>query len=139
MAKAEYDCLNCVGICCAIYEEVPLTRRDIVRLARHFLLDEESAMRRFTKLWKGVRILRRRRDQLLGETCMFLDPQRRICGIYEARPRVCREWPVHGDGGCVYYDLLQFERRQQNDATVIPLIQIKSLREVLGKNRRMKV
>jgi hypothetical protein len=30
---------------------------------------------------------------------------------------------------CAYYDVLQFERRQQNDETVIPLVQI-TFREV---------
>lgn len=138
MANTEYDCLNCIGICCSVYDEVPVTRRDILRLARHFLLNEAQATRRFTKLKKGGRILKRKPDHLLGETCLFLDPQKRICGIYEARPLVCREWPVHGDGGCVYYDLLQFERRQQDDATIVTLIQIKPLREVLRSNRRMK-
>ncbi|HEX8423393.1 MAG TPA: YkgJ family cysteine cluster protein [Pyrinomonadaceae bacterium] len=138
MANTEYDCLNCIGICCSVYDEVPVTRRDINRLARHFLLTTEQTARRFTRSKKGVRILKRKPDHLLGETCMFLDPQKRVCGIYEARPLVCREWPVHGDGGCVYYDLLQFERRQQDDATIVTLIQIKPLKEVLRNNRRMK-
>jgi hypothetical protein len=138
MANTEYDCLNCIGICCSVYDEVPVSRRDILRLARHFLLDEAQATRRFTRLKKGGRILKRKPDHLLGETCMFLDPQKRVCGIYEARPLVCREWPVHGDGGCVYYDLLQFERKQQSDETIVPLIQIKPLSEVLRANRRMK-
>jgi Fe-S-cluster containining protein len=138
MANARYDCLNCIGICCSVYDQVPVTRRDIARLARHFLLTGEQATRRFTRLKKGVRILKRKPDHLLSETCMFLDPQKRVCGIYEARPQVCREWPVHGDGGCVYYDLLQFERRQQSDETIVPLIQIMPLRDVLRNNRRMK-
>lgn len=138
MANTGYDCLNCIGICCSVYDEVPVKRRDIARLARHFLRTEEQAARRFTRLKKGERILKRKPDHMLGETCMFLDPQKRVCGIYEARPLVCREWPVHGDGGCVYYDLLQFERRQQDDATIVTLIQIKPLREVLRNNRRTK-
>lgn len=138
MAKDEYDCLNCVGLCCSVYDQVPVTRRDILRLARRFLLSEEGAMRRFTKMSSGGRVLRRKRDPLLGQTCMFHDLQKRVCGVYEARPQVCREWPVHGDGGCVYYDLLQFERRQQSDETIVPLIQIRPLKDVLRNNRRMK-
>jgi Fe-S-cluster containining protein len=138
MAKTEYDCLNCIGICCSVYDHVPVTRRDILRLARHFLVGEEEAVRRFTKLSSSGRILRRKRDPLLGQTCIFHDLEKRVCGIYAARPAVCREWPVHGDGGCVYYDLLQFERRQQSDETMVPLIQIKPLADVLRTNRRMK-
>jgi Fe-S-cluster containining protein len=115
-----------------------VTRRDVRRLARRFLVSEEEAARRFTKMSSGGRILRRKRDPVLGQTCMFHDLEKRVCGIYESRPAVCREWPVHGDGGCVYYDLLQFERRQQGDETVVPLIQIKPLADVLRTNRRMK-
>ena len=138
MAKAEYDCLNCIGTCWSVYDHVPVTRRDILRLARHFLLSEEEATRRFTKMSSGGRVLRRKRDPLLGQTCMFLDLQKRVCGIYDARPQVCREWPVHGDGGCVYYDLLQFERTQQGDETIVPLIQIRPLKDVLRNNQRMR-
>ncbi|HLL71332.1 MAG TPA: YkgJ family cysteine cluster protein [Pyrinomonadaceae bacterium] len=137
MAKAEYDCLKCIGTCCSVYDQVPVTRRDVLRLARHFLLSEEEATRRFTKMSTSGRILRRKRDPLLGRTCMFHDLQKRVCGIYEARPQVCREWPAHGDG-CVYYDLLQFERKQQGDETIVPLIQIRPLKDVLRNNRRMK-
>ncbi len=36
---------------------------------------------------------------------------------------------VPGRSRCAYYDLLQFERRQQDDQTVIPLVQI-TFREV---------
>lgn len=126
MAKLKFDCLNCIGICCSVYDHVPVTKRDIRRLARYFQVSVEAATRRFTKLRKGERILRRKHDPLLGQTCTFHDLKRRVCGIYEGRPHVCRVWPTHGDGSCVYYDLLQFERRQQGVHDVVPLIQIKA-------------
>lgn len=139
MGNALYDCLNCVGICCSVYDHVPVTRRDVLRLASHFLVGEEEAVRRFTKMSAASgRILRRKRDPVLGQTCIFHDLEKRVCGIYEARPAVCREWPVHGDGGCVYYDLLQFERRRHADETVVPLIQIKPLKDVLRARRKRK-
>jgi len=43
---------------------------------------------------------------------------------------VCREYPDRSR--CSYYDVLQFERRQQNDPTVLPLFQI-TFREVEKK------
>ncbi len=58
---------------------------------------------------------------------MFLDQETRGCTIYHGRPAVCREYPARSR--CAYYDLLQFERRQQDDQTVIPLVQI-TFREV---------
>src|SRR5437762_7754719 len=61
---------------------------------------------------------------------MFLDQETRGCTIYHARPAVCREYPARTR--CTYYDMLQFERRQQQDETVVPVVQI-TFREVKKK------
>jgi Fe-S-cluster containining protein len=125
MAKIKYDCLNCVGYCCAIYERVQVSEDDIIRLGNHFGILPEAARRRYTKKHaSGERVLRRTPDPIFGESCIFQDPVKRLCSIYEGRPEVCREWPTHGGGRCVYYDTLQFERRQQENPDVVPLIQI---------------
>jgi Fe-S-cluster containining protein len=124
MAKAKYDCLDCVGYCCAIYERVEVTPRDLLRLARYFGVDPETAKRRYTKMHSGERVLRRTPDPIFGMSCMFQDPDRRICTIYDGRPAVCRAWPTHGNGRCVYYDALQFERVQQGNRDFVPLVQI---------------
>ncbi|HYY41913.1 MAG TPA: YkgJ family cysteine cluster protein, partial [Pyrinomonadaceae bacterium] len=68
------------------------------------------------------RVLRRKADPIFGKACKFLDPQTRGCTIYHARPAVCREYPARSH--CAYYDLIQFERRQQADESVVPLVQI---------------
>ena len=118
-----YDCSKCPAFCCAVYERVAVTDFDVKRLARHFKITVEVAKRRFTKMNGDERVLRRRPDHLLGETCRFLDPETRGCTVYHARPDVCRGYPKQKR--CVYYDLLQFERRQQRDfPNVIPLIQL---------------
>ncbi|MFL6213060.1 MAG: YkgJ family cysteine cluster protein [Blastocatellia bacterium] len=119
-----FDCLNCVGICCSVYNRVEVSKRDINRIARHFRITPEAATLKYTKVVDGDRVLRRKKDELLGETCTFFDLDKRLCGQYEARPLVCRVWPDHGDGGCVYYDVLQFERDHQDTDTVFPLIQL---------------
>lgn len=72
----------------------------------------------------GERVLRRTPDPMFGESCMFQDPEKRLCSIYEGRPQVCRDWPTHGSARCVYYDILQFERRQQGNPDVVPLVHI---------------
>src|SRR2546426_8992020 len=87
-----YNCSRCPAYCCSIYERVQVTRRDIKRLARHFGTSFERASQRYTKLFQGERILRRKADPIFGQACKFLDPETRRCTIYEARPQVCREF-----------------------------------------------
>jgi uncharacterized protein len=125
--RTYFDCDKCPAFCCSIYERVQVTKRDITRLAKYFGLSFEAAQRRFTKRWQDERVLRKVEDKLFPETCMFLDQDKRGCTIYHARPNVCREYPDRAR--CVYYDVLQFERRQQADDTVLPLVQI-TFREV---------
>ena len=119
---AYYNCLKCPAYCCSIYERVQVTKRDLKRLAKHFAVDLETAARRFTSIWQGERVLRRKADPIFGKACKFLNPETRQCTIYHARPLVCREFPARAR--CAYYDLLQFERIQQGDDTVVPLVQI---------------
>src|SRR5207237_6444897 len=91
--------------CCAIYDRVQVTKRDINRLAKHVGVSYEVAERRYTTRWQGERVLRRTSDPIFGKACKFLDPQTRGCTIYHARPSVCREYPARAR--CAYYDLLQ--------------------------------
>lgn len=120
--KSYYDCDDCPAYCCSVYERVQVTPRDIHRLARHFGVSEEVATARYTKIYEKERILRRKRDPIFGEACQFLNPETRGCTIYNARPSVCREFPM--TKRCAYYDLLQFEREQQNDPDAVPLVKI---------------
>jgi len=117
-----YDCTKCPAFCCSVYERVAVTARDIARLARHFAVSVEEATKRFTRLYQGERVLRRARDPLFGQACIFLDRRTRGCSIYHARPQVCREYPARVR--CPYYDVYKFELRQQDDPTVLPLFQI---------------
>ena len=120
--RSYYNCSKCPAYCCSIYERVPVTKRDLKRLAKHFALDLETAARRFTTTWQGKQILRRKADPIFGQACKLLNPVTRQCTIYHARPLVCRDFP--GRARCAYYDLLQFERVHQGDDTVVPLVQI---------------
>lgn len=118
----KYDCDKCVAYCCSIYDRVQVTPRDIRRLAAHFRVLPEVASPRFTKLFGKERILRRKADRLFGQACMFLNQETRKCTIYDARPAVCREFP--DTSRCAYFDLIEFERKQQDDPDVIPLVKI---------------
>ena len=130
--RVYFDCTKCPAYCCSVYERVQVTKRDLNRLARFFGVSVETARRRYTLVHKesGERVLRRVKDTIYPETCMFLNQETRGCTIYYGRPAVCREYPARSR--CAYYDLLQFERRQQDDETVIPLVQI-TFREVKKK------
>ena len=120
--RTYFDCAKCPAYCCSIYERVQVTKRDINRLAKHFGVSYETARQRYTTQWEDERVLKRVKDVIFPETCAFLDQQTRGCTIYHARPAVCREYPDRVR--CAYYDVLQFERRQQDDETVIPVVQI---------------
>ena len=117
-----FDCGKCPAFCCSVYERVQTNRRDVARLARYFGISYAAAERRYTRLREGERVLKRVSDRVLGEACMFLDQETRRCTIYHARPGTCRAYP--GTTRCAYYDLLQFERRQQGDDTVVPVVRI---------------
>lgn len=120
--RVYFDCSKCPAFCCAIYERVQVTKRDINRLAKYFGVTVETATERYTKMHTKERVLRRKKDPLFGMACQFLDHETRGCTIYHARPAVCREYPDRSR--CVYYDVLQFERAQQDDINVLPLVQI---------------
>lgn len=115
---SQYDCAKCPAYCCT-YDRIAITKRDVKRLARHFELDFETALQRFTKVVEGEQVLRHQKDAIYGSACMFLDPKARRCTIYEARPGVCHEYPDRPI--CGYYEFLKFERRHQGDPAFIPL------------------
>ncbi|HSS22190.1 MAG TPA: YkgJ family cysteine cluster protein [Pyrinomonadaceae bacterium] len=117
-----YDCDKCIAYCCSVYERVQVTQRDVLRIARHFRLTPEAAKQRFTKKFEGETILRRKFDPLFGRSCTFLDKQTRKCTIYDARPQTCRIFPEAPR--CAYFDLLEFEREQQQDPDVIPIVKV---------------
>jgi Fe-S-cluster containining protein len=111
--KPKYNCAKCPGYCCS-YPVIALSKYDVERLAKHFGITFEAAERRFTRSAHGYkRIFRRKKDELYGKVCRFFDQENRRCGIYAARPAICRSFP--GPGRCGYYDFLTFERRTQND------------------------
>ncbi|MDT4969501.1 MAG: uncharacterized protein QOJ64_4238 [Acidobacteriota bacterium] len=135
--RVYFNCSKCPAYCCSIYERVQVTKRDLNRLARHFGVSVDTAQLRYTKIDRSSkeRVLRRKKDVIFEEACRFLDPETRGCTIYHARPTVCREYPARSR--CTYYDLLQFERGQQDDPGVVPLVQI-TFRDVEKKVMRDK-
>lgn len=114
MVKKLYNCLKCPAYCCS-YTLIPATDADVRRMARHFGVSETKARERFTKTGdkQNPQVMRHTNDEHFGSTCMFLDKEKRGCTIYEARPRICRDFPTQAR--CGYYEFLKFERDVQDD------------------------
>jgi Fe-S-cluster containining protein len=110
---AVYNCSKCPGYCCS-YPLIPLNKRDVARLAKHFGLTFEKAQKKFTKVdAEAPYAMRRKDDEHFGKICQFFDTEERRCTIYHARPTICREYP--GSKSCGYYDFLLSERNSQED------------------------
>ena len=119
MSNPQYNCRKCPGYCCS-YPLIPLDKRDVERLAKHFGLPYKVARVKFTKVAHGRKYaMRRKKDTVYGRICRFFDTEKRCCTVYKARPAVCRSFP--GAGRCGYYDFLAFERRAQEDDEFIAL------------------
>src|SRR5512145_508826 len=120
-AHRSYDCTNCPAYCCS-YENIEVRDPDLARLASHFGVSGAEAERRFTKRvheeGETLRVMRHRKDGTFGSVCQFLDPERRACTIYGARPAICRSYP--GTGRCGFYDFLCSERRAQENPDYVP-------------------
>jgi len=112
-----YDCSKCPGFCCS-YQIIPLTKRDVERLAAHFGLSVTATVKKFTIPRDDEEFtMRRKADEHFGKVCRFFDTEARRCTIYEARPSICRRYPT--GARCGYYDFLAFERRGQEDPELI--------------------
>lgn len=113
-ARKRYDCIACPAYCCS-YAHIPVTDKDVERLAKHFGLSTKDARRKFSK--KGdketPRVLRHKEDEHFTTICRFVDSETRNCTIYEARPEICRDFPTQKR--CGYYEFLMFEREVQDD------------------------
>jgi Fe-S-cluster containining protein len=115
--RVMFNCSKCPAYCCS-YDRIEVTKRDVLRIARHFGVSYKQAEKRYTKDSSVGRVLRHKRDHLFKTVCQFLDTETRRCGIYDARPAVCRVYP--DSLRCGYYDFLASERRRQCDDEFIP-------------------
>jgi len=78
------------------------------------------------------RILRRRADKMFGQACMFLIRKRANAHLSRATRHLSR---VPTTARCAYYDLLKFERAQQDDPDVLPLVKITFKENGTGNKR----
>ena len=112
-----FNCAKCPAYCCS-YDRIEVTKRDLLRIAKHFGVSYKQAEKQYTKVAFGDRVLRHQKDHIFKRVCQFLDTKERRCTIYHARPAVCREYP--DSLRCGYYDFLASERRRQCEDDFIP-------------------
>jgi len=116
-----YNCSKCPGYCCS-YQVIPVTKRDLARLAAYFGIGIKKAKAKFvTKNDEednkdGEYKMRRKADVYFGRICRFFDTDKRCCTVYKARPAICRSYPT---GRCGYYDFLCNERSTQEDPELV--------------------
>jgi len=85
--EQQTDCTKCANCCQEAV--VSVTAADIERIADHLDMPVEDVLHLYTEVDpsnSSVRILINRNNR-----CTFLDEN--LCMIYEARPRVCRDFP----------------------------------------------
>jgi uncharacterized protein len=90
--EAEIDCTACAN-CCRV-TEVGITERDIEKLAKFVGVSEAEFVEQFTALDNSGAIILKRNER----GCVFLEGN--LCGVYEARPQICANFPhvVRGTG-----------------------------------------
>ena len=97
-----YDCSKCPGFCCSI-PVIPVTKDDIQNIANHFSISISDAKSYYVKELQGKQVLKHQSDSIYNSVCRLFCITTRRCTVYNARPKVCKDYP-HGDR-CSYYEI----------------------------------
>jgi uncharacterized protein len=73
-----YNCSKCPAYCCS-YDRIEVTKRDLLRIAKHFGISYKQAELRHTKSSPDGRVLRHKKDHIFKKVCGFLDQEKRQC------------------------------------------------------------
>jgi len=111
--ESEFDCRTCANCCRETLATASLA--EIHAIAQYLSMEDAEVVRLYTVPPTepgGDRILR---NQPAG--CVFLDGN--LCSIYEARPKVCRDYPhLRGDEDTLPHRMSAAVRR----ASVCPIV-----------------
>jgi len=78
------DCLACAN-CCKTTGPL-FTNKDIERISKHLRLSSQAFIEKYLRIDED-------KDYVLQKVpCAFLD-EKNYCGIYDVRPKACREYP----------------------------------------------
>ncbi len=81
---SEIDCLDCAN-CCRTTGPL-FTQKDIERISKYLQMKPGTFIQRFLTMDEDGDFV------LQSIPCIFLEPDN-SCGIYEQRPKACREYP----------------------------------------------
>ena len=88
-AGLRFECTQCGGCCTGAPGYVWVNREDIAAMAKALQLEVAEFEKRYIR-----RIgIRKSLIEFANGDCVFFDTERRVCQLYEARPRQCRTWP----------------------------------------------
>lgn len=89
-----HACSECGGACCIgesgyIWVKYP----EIEAIAKHLELSIEEFAQKYLIRAKNRYSLQELKVKDLGYACIFFDREKRMCSIYDVRPKQCRTFP----------------------------------------------
>lgn len=88
-------CKECGGFCCCGESGyIFLDSNEIAQISERLGFSVEEFHDRFVyQVGERYSLIEKPDEQSDGYACVFFDEKRRCCGIYEVRPKQCREFP----------------------------------------------
>ncbi len=129
--EAEFDCQSCANCCRETL--VTVSASEVRVIGKYLSMDDAEVIRLYTVPGmepSGDRVLRNEPNG-----CVFLDGS--LCTIYEARPKVCRDFPhVHGTEDTLPHRMPAMIRR----ASVCPILYnaVEEFKHVVGYHGRVR-
>jgi len=84
-----FRCTGCGGCCTGAPGYVWVNKAEVEALAAAIDIDVEQFEKRYVRM-VGIR---RSLVEFPNGDCVFFDSKRRVCEVYDVRPRQCRTWP----------------------------------------------
>jgi len=90
----ESACASCGGACCIGESGYIWVKRDEIEdIASYLNLSLEEFAQKYLIRAKNRYSLKEYKVDGLGYSCIFFDTNKRLCKIYEVRPKQCRSFP----------------------------------------------
>lgn len=88
-AGLKFKCTQCGDCCSGAPGYVWLNNEELAALAKRMSMDEETFEANYV-MQVGIR---KSLKEFANGDCVLLDREKRVCTVYEDRPRQCRTWP----------------------------------------------
>lgn len=88
----QFECTQCGKCCSGAPGYVWVNKDEIAALADEIGETDLDTFEKKYVRWVGIR-RSLKEDENSNWDCVFFDNQKRVCRVYNARPRQCRSWP----------------------------------------------